>query len=408
MTVRVDTFTRATGSFLAGRNASTPAVAALFAVVFTIAFLVLGPSDQQDVHDDLARAFMEGRLWVPWGSHWELVTIDSQRAWSPFPPVPALPYIPLFAIGVTPTVTVFSSLFGGAGAALIFLIARRMEVPLRTAIWLTLGVAGSTSGWVAASGNLWFYPEVLGTSLALAGLYLAVGRRWPLAAGILLGLAAGSRLPTGMLLPLLVYLYWPGRTTIAKLVIGVALVAIPVALYNIVRFGSPFEFGYGLIESFWHPGQSVTAEPYFRDGVVSLSYIPRSIAAMLLQGYEVRLDFPWVAYPVSGVGIALSAPTLLLALRAPLGRLTAVAWLTFVLIMLPNWAHGSWGFWQFGYRFIVDATGPLLLLISLAYRNRDPDWLLRFTATFGIAATLYAWAAELWWNFRAVPPAVLP
>jgi len=408
MTVRVDTFTRATGSFLAGRNASTPAVAALFAIVFTIAFLVFGPSDQQDVHDDLARAFMEGRLWVPWGSHWELVTIDSQRAWSPFPPVPALPYIPLFAIGVTPTVTVFSSLFGGAGAALIFLIARRMEVPLRTAIWLTLGVAGSTYGWVAASGNLWFYPEVLGTSLALAALYLAVGRRWPLAAGILLGLAAGSRLPSGMLLPLLVYLYWPGRTTIAKLVIGVALVAIPVALYNIVRFGSPFEFGYGLIESFWHPGQSVTAEPYFRDGVVSLSYIPRSIAAMLLQGYEVRLDFPWVAYPVSGVGIALSAPTLLLALRAPLGRLTAVAWLTFVLIMLPNWAHGSWGFWQFGYRFIVDATGPLLLLLSLAYRNRDPDWLLRFTATFGIAATLYAWAAELWWNFRAVSPAVLP
>lgn len=408
MTVRVDTFTGATGSFLAGRNASTPAVAALFAIVFTIAFLVLGPSDQQDVHDDLARAFMEGRLWVPWGSHWELVTIDSQRAWSPFPPVPALPYIPLFAIGVTPTVTVFSALFGGAGAALIFLIARRMEVPLRTAIWLTLGVAGSTYGWVAASGNLWFYPEVLGTSLALAALYLAVGRRWPLAAGILLGLAAGSRLPTGMLLPLLVYLYWPGRTTIAKLVIGVALVAILVALYNIVRFGSPFEFGYGLIESFWHPGQSVTAEPYFRDGVVSLSYIPRSIAAMLLQGYEVRLDFPWVAYPVSGVGIALSAPTLLLALRAPLGRLTAVAWLTFVLIMLPNWAHGSWGFWQFGYRFIVDATGPLLLLLSLAYRNRDPDWLLRFTATFGIAATLYAWAAELWWNFRAVPPAVLP
>lgn len=62
MTVRVDTFTGATGSFLAGRNASTPAVAALFAIVFTIAFLVLVPRIKQDVHDDLARAFMEGRL----------------------------------------------------------------------------------------------------------------------------------------------------------------------------------------------------------------------------------------------------------------------------------------------------------------------------------------------------------
>lgn len=408
MTARVATVTREAGSFVIERNWTTPIVAALFAVVFTVAFLVLGPSDQQDIHDDLARAFMEGRLWVPWGSHWELVTIDDERAWSPFPPVPALTYIPLLAVGITPTVTVLAAVFGGAGVALIFLIARRMEVPLRAAGWLTLGIAGATYGWVAASGNLWFYPEVLSTFLTLVALYLALGRRWPLVAGVLLGLAAGSRLPTGMLLPLLVYLYWPGRWMITKLVVGVALIAVQVALYNVVRFGSPFEFGYGLIESFWHPGQSVTAEPYFRDGVLSLSYIPRSIAAMLLQGYEVRLEFPWIAYPVSGVGIALSAPTLLLALRAPLGRLAAVAWLSFVLIMLPNWAHGSWGFWQFGYRFIVDATGPLLILLCLAYRNRGADWLLRFTALFGIAATLYAWAAELWWNFRAVPPAVLP
>jgi hypothetical protein len=408
VTANVVTLTRAAGSYVNERNWASPVAATLFAVVATLAFLVLGPSDQQDIHDDLARAFMEGRLWVPWGSHWELVTIDSERAWSPFPPVPALTYIPFFAIGITPTVTVLASALGGAGVALIFLIARRMEVPMRTAAWLTLGIAGATYGWVAASGNLWFYPEVLGTVLTLAALYVALDRRWPLVAGVLLGLAAGSRLPTGMLLPLLVYLYWPGRWAIARLVVGVALIAIPVALYNIARFGSPFEFGYGLIESFWHPGQPVTAEPYFRDGVLSLTYVPRSIAAMLLQGYEVRLDFPWLAYPVSGVGIALSAPTLLLALRTPPVRLAAVSWLSFVLIMLPNWAHGSWGFWQFGYRFIIDATGPLLILLCLAYRNHGPDRLLRVTAVFGATATLYAWAAELWWNFRAIPPAVLP
>ena len=387
---------------------STPVIALALGVAFTIAFLVLGPSEQQDVHDDLARAFMQGQLWVPYGSHWELVTIDEQRAWSPFPPVPALTYIPLLAIGITPTVTALAAVFGGIGVALIYLIARQRGVSAGSAAWITVGVAGATYGWVAASGNLWFYPEVLGTSLSLAALYLAVQRRWPLAAGLLLGLAAGSRLPTGMLLPLLVYFYVPSRRHIAWLVGGVALIAIPVALYNFARFGSPFEFGYGLIESFWHPGESVTAEPYFRDGVVSLSYIPRSLAAMLLQGYEIRLDFPWIAYPVSGVGIALSAPTLLLALRAPRGRLAAVAWLSFVLIMLPNWAHGSWGFWQFGYRFIVDATGPILILLCLAYAQRPTDWWLRVSATFGVLATLYAWAAELWWDIRAVPPSVLP
>ena len=104
---------------------------------------------------------------------------------------------------------------------------------------------------------------------------------------------------------------------------------------------------------------------------------------MLLQGYEIRLDFPWFWYPVSGVGIPLSAPILLLALRAPWSSLMAVAWLAFVGVMLPNWAHGSWGFWQFGYRFVVDAMAATLVLIALAYRHRDPDWLLRGTALFG-------------------------
>ncbi|MCA1570015.1 MAG: hypothetical protein LC798_06760 [Chloroflexi bacterium] len=64
--------------------------------------------------------------------------------------------------------------------------------------------------------------------------------------------------------------------------------------------------------------------------------------------------------------------------------------------------------WQFGYRFIVDATGPLLILLCLVYRNRGPDWLLRLTALFGVPATLYAWAAELWWNLTSASPAVLP
>lgn len=37
-----------------------------------------------------------------------------------------------------------------------------------------------------------------------------------------------------------------------------------------------------------------------------------------------------------------------------------------------------------------------------------PDWLLRFTALFGVAATLYAWAADLWEDVRSVSPALPP
>ena len=377
-------------------------------VVFLAAFLFLGNWEDQDVHDDLAAAFRSGQISVPLGAHWELIPNADGRAWSPFPPVPALPYIPFQLAGITVFSTQLGAFFGALGPPLLLLALRRLAIPLSTATWIAVGVSGATFGHLAGISNLWFYPQVLGAVLSIGALLVTLSGRWPLVAGLLLGLAAGSRLPIGFILPLLAYLYWPSRAAVVRLVAGVLVIAIPVALYNFARFGNPLEFGYGLIESFWHPGELVTAEPYFREGVLDVSYIPRSLAAMLLQGYEVRLDFPWIAYPASGVGVPLSAPILLLALLARRTTLVAIAWIAFVLVMLPNWAHGSWGFWQFGYRFIVDATVPLVLLIGLAYRERKPDWILRFAAVAGIALTLFAFAAEFWWNARTVSPAILP
>lgn len=383
-------------------------VAVLLFVGFAAFFWLLGNPNQENVHDDLARAFLRGDLWVPLGSHWELVRIDDQRAYSPFPPVPGLTFIPLVLAGVDIPIAVLAALLGAGGASLGFLVLRRMDVPIRTATWVIVGVCGASYGWIASTGSLWFYAQLLGVLFSLGALFLALGRRWPYLAGLLIGLAAGSRLPAGLLLPLIAWFYVERRSWLIELALGVAVVALPIAAYNLVRFGSPFEFGYGLIDSFAHPGQPVTSEPYFRDGVLDIGYIPRSIGAMLLQGYEIRLDFPWFWYPVSGVGVPLSAPVLLLALRAPRSWLMAVAWLAFIGVMLPNWAHGSWGFWQFGYRFVVDATAATLVLIALAYRRREPDWLLRATVLFGVGATLYAFAAEFWWNARVVPPAISP
>lgn len=383
-------------------------VAVLLFLGFTLFYWLLGNPDQENVHDDLARAFLRGELWVPLGSHWELVRIDDQRAWSPFPPIPALTFVPLVFFGLDIPIAVLGALVGAGGVSLGYAVLRRLEVPARTSTWLMVGMGGATYGWIASTSSLWFYAQLLGVLFSLGAIYLGVGRRWPYAAGILLGLAAGSRLPAGLLLPLVAWFYRERRSWLFELGLGLAVVAVPIAAYNVVRFGSPFEFGYGLIESFAHAGEPVTSEPYFRDGVLDLGYIPRSIGAMLLQGWEIRLDFPWFWYPVSGVGIPLSAPILLLALRARWSALTAVAWIAFVGVMLPNWAHGSWGFWQFGYRFIVDATAALVILLAIAYRHRDPDWLLRGTALFGVAATLYAFAAEFWWNARVIPPAISP
>jgi hypothetical protein len=47
-----------------------------------------------------------------------------------------------------------------------------------------------------------------------------------------------------------------------------------------------------------------------------------------------------------------------------------LAMLSALLVLLPDITHGSWGFAQFGYRFILDAVPILMLLLGWAYRDR--------------------------------------
>ena len=65
-----------------------------------------------------------------------------------------------------------------------------------------------------------------------------------------------------------------------------------MALYNLDRFGSPTEFGYGRIRKV--AGESVLDEPWYQHGIVSLAYLPRGFHTMLLRGPEWQEGFPWV------------------------------------------------------------------------------------------------------------------
>ena len=60
-----------------------------------------------------------------------------------------------------------------------------------------------------------------------------------------------------------------------------------VAAYNVARFGSPFEFGYGLI-----PG--VLDEPWYAQGILAVDYIPRHLHLMLHARLRLRRQLPVV------------------------------------------------------------------------------------------------------------------
>ena len=342
----------------------------------------------------LADAFLHGRLSIPVDRPWmELVPVPdgSGAQYSPFPPAPALTLMPLVAVlGLFPGVgepsgNVMSAVVGAANVALAWYLLAAIGVRLQPRLVIVIGFAFTTHWWVAGMAGTHHYAAVVATFFLLLALNLAVRHRLPALVGLTLGLAAGSRLPTGLALPLLLALVadrWRPSRAHAELLLGLAVPAALFAAYNLARFGSPFDTGYVHIPS-GDAGLLVTDEPWFRHGLISPLYIPRHLYAIFIQGPVPVDGFPFLKPSVTGLSLTLSAPFLFWAVKAR-GPLVAVTWLSVGLILLPDLMHGSWGFAQFGYRFVLDAVPLLLLLLGWGYRERA-SWSLVAAVTVSVA-----------------------
>ncbi len=367
----------------------------VLAAVATVFYLVVGQGQTDlDSHWPIAQAFAAGRLYltdpIPW---LELVPRPEGGWYSPFPPLMSVLLMPFALAGVVVDTNVTGAVFGGVSVALVWVMLLRLGVADIPRLALTVSWAfGSQVLWMATTGGQHLAPQILAAALLLASLALALDRRWPILAGLLLGLGAASRLPVGLALPLLAYLYRGEgqRGAWVRLLAGIAVPAILVAAYNLARFGDPFEFGYGLIRNV--DGESVLDEPWYEHGIVSVRYIPGGLYAMLFKGLEWQDDFPWVVPGYIGASVLLTMPILWWIFDAR-GRLALVAGLTAALILLPDLAHGNPGFAQLGYRYIVDALPILWLMLGLAFRER---------LSRAALVAMVAGGAVMWWLCMAI------
>ena len=352
-------------------------------------YWITGPNGSGgDEYIPLANALLHGQILVgarPWV---ELVPLSN--GWAvPFPPAPAIFYLPLVAL-TNPqswsdelSVSVMPALVGGGSVGLAYLMLReRLRLGQQAALWITAGFATTTLWWVAGMGGTHHMAQVSAVFFSLLALYLALGQRLPVLGGLCFALAVGSRLPVGLSFPVFLYLY---RRQWWQFLLGTVPIAVAIAAYNVARFGSPLDFGYARIPS--GADRLVTDEPWYNHGLESVLYIPNGLNTMLLSGFSMRPSW-------AGASLALTAPFLFWSITAR-GRLAIAAGISAALVLLVDLMHGNSGFAQFGYRFVLDAVPILLLLIGLGSRERLPLG-LRPAVQFGALFTLWGvWAINV-------------
>jgi hypothetical protein len=344
----------------------------------------------------LADSFLHGRLFIDHDMPWlEIVPVTpgGHDWYVPLPPVPAVVLLPFVAVlGPNVDVGVLVALAGGLNVALLWTLLAAIGVSARVRPWLAIGFAlGSVEWWAAGMAGTHLDAQVWSVTFALLALNLAVRQRWPLLGGLMLGLAAGSRIPVGLTLPLYLALYggltiarrrdgegggplrvgWPDRAGLVRigwLLLGVGVVAAPIALYNLARFGSVFEFGYTRIPSSF--GESVLDEPWYAQGLNCLCYIPRNLHAMFIRGFDLVDQFPWFRPNWTATSLLLTTPIFLWLVKARAWvPLVVVGWLAVLLGIFPDITHGGVGWTQFGYRRILDVAPILWLLLGWVFRN---------------------------------------
>ncbi|MNR75445.1 hypothetical protein D3C72_60750 [compost metagenome] len=404
----------------------------VFTGLIIVVFLAYGLiSGWHYVHRDyfvpLAEALLQGHLDVGrLPGHYNELVPSNGKWYVVFPFMPALLVMPWVLVAKGTANQLWACLFfGSLNAALVLDIVRHFGQPLRRALLFAILFAFGTVHWYGASdGGAWHFAQVT----ALTFLFLAIreiptgGRPWRM--GMWLGMAMLCRLDTVMAFPFFLAFFlhrskqepgvpllreeagqdstrrfprdmrawWqqydPRRFALGTLEFGgtLSVFAGLYLLYNALRFGSPLITGYSLI-----PG--LLEEPWYRDGFMSLSSIPRNLYTLLFKAPAFSEGFPYIRpYHVGGLSLLMTTPAFLWAIKARgWNWLSVGSWLAVVGIALPILLHGDIGGAQFGYRYAMDFYPFLLLLMIRGMGDR-----LTFEQGLAIGLSLLVNAWGIW------------
>lgn len=300
-----------------------------------------------------------------------------------FPPGPAVLMMPFVAIwGYDFHDVIFTIIFAALNLSLLYVLLRRVSRGGRSGRspgdnhWLVILFGFGTSYlWCSIIGQVWFTALIIGTTFTLLYLIFAIDARRPLLAGLFLACAFATRTPllfAGLVFP--VFLFFPsGRFRrenwgqaffklalfcIFPLIIGSALLVI-----NHMRFDNYLEFGHRYLAGRWD-----TIRLY---GLFNYHFLARNLSAAFTLLPRIQPDAPYIFFSKHGMSLFLTTPVWFYLFRPKPREFRQDAlwhrllWFVVLLIAIPHFFYQNTGYIQFSYRFSLDYTPFLILLLAV-------------------------------------------
>jgi hypothetical protein len=361
-----------------------------------------------------ADAFLHGQLHlaVPRPPNLNDWVLANGRWYVSFPPGPAvlmMPFVALFGLGLNDVA--FTIAFAALNVALFYRFLRRLDDseggarPAREHAAFAVIFGFGTLAWSCGiRGEVWFTAETVGVTCTLLYLHAALRCRHAALAGLFFGFGTITRTPLVFSFPFFLCealspdgpIRWehfgdPERwrralPALLEFAGAAAIVGLPVAAMNYARFGSPTEFGHS------HLYANRVNEQIRHYGLFHYAFLERNLHAAFTRLPEIQLHPLRIGFSGDGMSLFVTTP-LFFYLLWPKARprLHHALWATVAVVAIPGFFYQNSGWFQFGFRFSLDYTPYLILLLAIGGH--------RFSRTFQAVALLgiavNAWGAAV-------------
>jgi hypothetical protein len=329
--------------------------------------------------DSLLHGQLDNRVAPPNDNDWIRTKDKTYVSFPPFPAILMMPFVALFGLQFNDVL--FTLPFAALNVLLMFwvlrMFAREGFSPMgeKENLWLTaLFGFGTVNFCSSVVGEVWFTAHVIGLTLTLLYILCATRARRPFLAGLLLVLAFDTRANLAFTAGyFLLQLFFPRREdgrfaagSLLDIAKKCAWFFFPILIVgglqmwmNYARFKNAFEFGHSFIGG---PAGTRIKE----HGLYAYHYLEWNLKAMLIKLPTLSGKFPYIGYDPDGMSIFLTTP-IFARLFWPKAKpwIYPVLWATVVPGLLPGLFYQNSGYVQFGYRFALDVTPYLILLLAV-------------------------------------------